>query len=786
MKITRRSLLVASGASAALAIGWVVWPRRHGAGWTADVDEHVLNAFVKLGKDGRVTVAVPQAEMGQGIWSGLAQILASELGADWKTVAVEPAPLGPDYANRGMTADMTAEMSGAMRAVAEWAAGRVVQYFDLQVTGGSTSVRGFEAPLRAAGAVAREMLCRAAARRWNVSWTDCDTANGFVTHKANRLAFADVAAEAAQFDPPSSPTLREGPGPYLSGQSVLRLDIPSKTDGTAIFGADVRLPGMMYAAIAQGPIGAKRLGINRTRLPVGCRIVEQPGFVAVVADGWWAARTGLEALEIRYSLPANPAGPWIEASYKGALENPGTEVLVEGDATAVLDAPGTLSADYTLPFLAHACMEPMTATARIKDGKCEIWAPTQSASFANWAVARTLGLEETDVTIFPTLLGGGFGRKVEHDAVVQAALIAKAVDRPVQLIWSREEDFGHDVWRPAVAARVRGLARSGTDGTGIDALEIRLAAPDISAGFAARNAPAMAGDPKASAGALEGAGDMPYAIEAIRLEHALVESPVPLGFWRSVGHSYTSFICESFIDELAHAAGAEPGAFRLALLKDQPRHAAVLRAAINASGGLGREEGENGRNLGRGVALWSCFGSIVAQVAEVETIPNQLPRVTQVWAAIDCGRMINPDSVRAQVESGIIYGLTAALHGRASFQQGEAEQRNFDASPLVDLATAPRVEVVLIRSTEAPGGVGEPGTPPIAPAVANAVFAASGLRVRSLPFQPMPPSRTGTTPPPNPATEPLVDSNPAANTPADTRIEGEPAPAAPKRAGAGA
>ncbi|MEY2882780.1 MAG: hypothetical protein RL490_504, partial [Pseudomonadota bacterium] len=373
MAVTRRSLLIAAGAGAGLAIGWAVWPRSRQANWAVGEGETALNAFLKIGTDGRVVVAVPQAEMGQGVWSGLAQIAADELGADWNAVGVETAPLGPAYGNKGMLIDQVGGMPAAFRGAAGWAGGKVIEYFDFQLTGGSTSTRGFETPLRHAGAAGREMLCRAAARRWGVDWQDCDTKGGFVIHQANRLAFADVVKDATAEDAPSSPTLRTTA--QLSGKPLLRLDIPSKTDGSARFGADVRLPGMMYAAIRHDPFGATRSGFDRSRLPKTARLVEGPDFIAVVADGWYAAKMALDDVTPTYKAAAKPAGPWIEAGLKAALGTAGAVVKDEGDVAAA-SAKGAVTADYTLPFLAHACMEPMTATARIDDGKVEVWAPT--------------------------------------------------------------------------------------------------------------------------------------------------------------------------------------------------------------------------------------------------------------------------------------------------------------------------------------------------------------------------------------------------------------------------
>ena len=722
MAVTRRSLLIAAGAGTGLAIGWAVWPRARQLHWAVGDGETALNAFLKIGADGRVVVAVPQAEMGQGVMSGFAQIVADELGADWNAVGVEPAPLGPDYGNKGMLIDATGGMPAAFRGAAGWAGGKVVEYFDFQITGGSTSTRGFEGPLRHAGAAAREMLCRAAARRWGVDWQDCDTRDGFVIHMANRLAFADVVADAGTEDAPSSPTLRTTP--QLSGKPLLRLDIPSKTDGSARFGADVRMPGMMYAAIRHDPFGATRSGVDRAGLPVSARLVEGPDFIAVVADGWYAAKTALEAVKPAYTAAAKPAGPWIEAGLKAVLAGAGTIVKDEGDVTRA-HAKGAVTADYSLPFLAHACMEPMTATVRIDNGKIEIWAPTQSVTLSTWAAARALGVDESAVTVYPTLLGGGFGRKIENDAIVAAALIARAAGRPVQLIYSREEDFGRDRWRPAVAARLNGAATA----TGVTAWDAHIAVPDVAASVVGRNLPALPHTPATGAAAIEGSVALPYAIANLRVAHSLADCPVPIGFWRSVGHSFSGFLTESFIDELAHAAGADPGAFRLAMLQDAPRHAAVLRAVLAAAGPLGQQS----PGVGRGVALVESFGSIVAEVAEVVVTPDGL-RVPRVWAAVDCGRVINPDTVRAQIESGINYGLSAALHGRVTFADGEAVERNFDTHPVLMLAEAPVIEVTIIASTENPGGIGEPGTPPIAPAVANALFAATGQRRRDLPL----------------------------------------------------
>lgn len=743
MAITRRKLFVATGVGAGLLLGWVAWPRKHPVSWTAGQDEHLLNAWVKIGLDGRVTIAAPQAEMGQGIWSGMAQILADELGADWRTVGVEPAPLAAAYVNLFIATEPLSNLSDTMRTIAQWTARRVVEYFEMQLTGGSSSIRGFEAPLRAAGATAREMFCRAAAARWSVSWEDCDTENGFVIHKANRLSFAELAAEAARIDPPSEPTLRPMPADgkgRLTGKPLLRLDIPSKVDGTARFGADVRLPGMGHAAVRQGPLGATRKAVDKSRLPAGCLVVEEPDFVAVVADNWWQARQGLESLDISYTPAETPAGDWIEAALANAVENPGQlptkQVRAEGGAMSLITAPveTTITAEYSLPYLAHACMEPMTATARLEEGRCEVWAPVQSLTLATWAAARTLDIPDEKVIVYPTFLGGGFGRKIENDAISQVVRIAKKAGRPVQLVWSREEDLAHDKFRPAARARLAARLTGKDLDTRIEALAARLAVQDLGTDVVKRNLPKIAGDHKPGGNAFEGMMRMPYAIPAVGLEHVLIDAPVPVGFWRSVGHSYTAFMMESFMDELAEKAGLDPLAFRLLHLQDQPRHTNVLRTLSTTAGPPGGTANGDGSISGAGLALWESFGSIVAILAEVVVKKDAPVKVIRLNIAADCGRVINPDSVKAQLESAALYGLTAALQGEISFEDGEARQRNFDTYPLLDMASSPQVEIMLIESDAAPGGAGEIGTPPVAPAVANALVAARQARRRKLPL----------------------------------------------------
>lgn len=735
LKSTRRAFLIGGGAAVGLAIGYAVWPRERALNLKARKGETIVNGWLKIGTDGRVVVLVPQAEMGQGVYTALPQILADELGADWKMVAVEPAPLHPIYANRLLMQGGAEALPSMLQGIGRWAIAEFAEWTALQVTGGSTSVRAFYDTLRQAGAAAREMLCKAAADLWDVDWQDCDTANGMVHYKANRVRFAEIAARAAEQDPPFEPRLREPGKGGILGRSAPRIDIPSKTDGSARFGTDVRLPNMVYAAVRSGPVGATRL----TRLDAsGLRgrpgiidTVQGDGWYAVVADTWWGARKGLDAVKASFATDGRlAASGWIDqALRKAAADGEGQAFRDEGDAPGVLSEGSVVRADYFVPFLAHACLEPMTATARVADGRAEIWAPTQSASLAVWGVARALDIDDEAVTVYPTLLGGGFGRKAEADACVQAALIARQVKRPVQLIWTREEDFAQDRFRPAAAARLQ--AKLDADKR-IAAWHGRIAVPSVSNSFMGRTFPSMAGggDPAPEPSAIEGAADLPYAIPAIRVEHVDVPVPVPLGYWRSVGHSYTAFFVESFVDELAYAAGTDPLTFRLRMMADRPRHAAVLKMAASRGGLLGGASDGGAR----GIAIHECFGSIVAQVAEVEVDPETGLQVKRVTCVIDCGRVVNPDIVKAQMEGGIIFGLSAALHGAIGFDQGRAVQSNFDSYPLLSMAETPEIEVIIMPSDAPPGGVGEPGVPPIAPAVANALFAATGVRVRDLPF----------------------------------------------------
>lgn len=722
-RATRRAVLVGAAATVGLGIGWLVWPRNWPLPDLGSDGEVMLNAWVRIAPSGEVTVALPQAEMGQGALSGLAQVLAGELGADWRRMAVEPSPFHPAYAAVGMAARGTAGLPPVLRDIARAAGTTAIRRLNLHLTGGSSSIPNYFDVMREVGATARALLVGAAARAWGVSPEALDTRDGFVFYKANRMSFAE-AMKAVDPDDAARARLRETPD-LLVGKPLARLDLPPKVDGSARFGADVRLPGMVFAAIRHGPAGNGRL--VSASAPAGVMLVKGPNWVAATGVTTHEARRALEAVEARFATDGAAAGPFIDRLLDDALAGDGGgEVAGHGDVATALGAT-PLVADYGVPFLAHACMEPMVATARVEGGRVELWGPTQSRTIAVMDVARALDLDQDQVTVHPTLLGGGFGRKAEADHFIEAALIARAIGKPVQLQWSREEDFAADMWRPAARARLRGAL----DAQGrIAAFDVRIAVPSVSASFLARNLPMLPASPQAaSASAIEGADAIPYATPAFRAVHVPVVQPVPLGFWRSVGHSFSAFFVESFIDELAAAAGRDPLRFRLAHLAGAPHHAAVLKSVAD----LSRWDDPAPAGLARGVALHESFGSIVATVVEAG-VRDGAVIVPRVFVAVDCGRAVNPDSVRAQLEGATIQGLDAALQGRATFADGMAVERNFDTYPLLGLDRSPVVVARIVGSDRPIGGMGEPGLPPAAPALANALAAATGIRARRLPL----------------------------------------------------
>jgi isoquinoline 1-oxidoreductase beta subunit len=731
--ISRRQILAGGGLGVGLLVAWAAWPRRHVPNLVAAPGETIFNAFLKIGEDGHIVVVVPQAEYGQGVFTTLPQIVADELGADWRTIAVEPAPVNPLYANRLLATQMAGDLAPE---AFDWAAADYATRSAMMMTGGSTSVRAFEAPMRQAAATARVMLCEAAAARWGIAWESCDTQAGFVIADSRRLRFGELAAEAAAQDIPAQLPMRVATENRLTGQSLPRLDIPSKIDGSANFAGDVRLPDMLYASIRQGPIGDSRLvavdkaAADRIRGVVA--VVENPRWVAAVATNWWAANRALDAMAPRFETTDGLVDDAsIDAALARALdEGDGDRIAARGDlATSFRDATVHV-ADYSVAPAAHAAIETMTATADWSRDTLELWIPTQAPTAARAAAARALAIDETRVVVHPVLIGGSFGRALECDAAAQVAILARQMKRPVQLVWSRVEDIVHDKFRPP--ARARMTARLTATG-GIDGWQAKIAAPASGHEIARRvladqTAAKLLTGPDGSA--VSGAVP-PYAIANVAIDHHPADIGLPSGYWRSAADSYTAFFTESFIDELARLGQSEPFSYRMAMLGGSPRLAHCLSTAAALAGWQG-----GGVGSGQGIACHSSRGSHVAVVADARIEGAGKIVVDRIVAVADVGRLINPDIVRQQIEGGVIFGMAAALGASTGFERGLTTARRLSDFGLPTLADMPDLTIELVASDEAPGGVSEVAVPPVAPAIANALFAASGRRLRSLPLRP--------------------------------------------------
>jgi isoquinoline 1-oxidoreductase beta subunit len=665
------------------------------------------HAYIRIDRDDRIVLLMPRAEMGQGTYTALSMLLAEELEVGLDQISVEPAP--PD--NRLYSDPVNGE----------------------QVTGTSATIMGFYDPLRQAGAAARTMLVSAAAKRWGVEASACRAERGTVVHAASgrQARYGDLAAAAEKLPVPNQVRLKDPKDFKLVGKPVKRLDTPDKVAGRARFGIDMRLPGMKIATVAACPVfGGKLAHVDDTKAKAvkGVRqIVRLDDAVAVVADHMGAAKKGLEALEIAWNEGPNArlGSADLAGTLAAAAAKPGAVSTRDGDfAKAFGAAARKLDAVYELPFLAHAPMEPINCTVHVTGSGCEIWVGTQAPVRAREAAARAAGLPADKVAVHAQLIGGGFGRRLFVDFIEQAVRIGKHVEGPVKIIWTREEDIRHDTYRPGYRDRLS----AGLDADGLPvAWHHRVAGSSVSA----RWDPSSVKDGLDSDAVDSAAGS--YDLPNVLIDYVREDAPhIPTGWWRGVGPTHNAFPVESFIDELAAAAGQDPVAYRRRLLGKAPRLAAVLDLAAAKAGWTAQPP----PGQGRGVSVLASFGSFLAQIVELAVRPDGTVRVTRVVCAADCGRMVNPDTVRAQLEGGIIFGLTAALYGEITFDRGRVVQGNFDSYRMLRIDEAPAIEIHLVESDEAPGGIGEPGTATIAPAVANAIYAATGKRLRRLPIDP--------------------------------------------------
>jgi isoquinoline 1-oxidoreductase subunit beta len=743
-RVSRRSLLVGAGAAGGLALAWVVWPRSYAVNVATAPDENLFNAFLKIASDGRVIVVVPQCEMGQGVTTLLPQIIADELGADWRTIAVEPAPISPNYANlllvdgdneavtpRALLPDMLGD-------VRSWTRREYAERHAMMLTAGSSSVQMFEGPCRAAAAQARAMLMMAAATRWDADWQACDTEGGFVTLGAQKLRFGDLASAAAAMTPPAEPQYRAGAAEPLYGEELTRLDAPAKVDGSMNYAGDIRLPGMVYAAIRQGPVGDTRLkSINKAaglKSPDLLHYVQTEHWIATVARNWWAANRALDRFAPVFETAGKPvSSKAIDVALDTALKSDGWRIVQRGDVATAFAGRRLLSSDYRVAPALHAPIETRTATAAPDGSRLRVWVATQAPAQCRAAIAAATGRDEASITLFPMPAGGSFGIALDHSAAVQAAVIAQTIDKPVQLVWSRAEEIMRDLPRPPAAAH---LTASLNTAGGIDALAVKIAVPSVchevrerlvsnARPYAAQSAAAGRSDAGAVGGAVP-----PYAIPNVSVDHFPADIGLPTGRWRGNADSYTCFFVESFVDELAKRAVTDPLSYRMAMLSGAPD---VARCLISATTLGGWEGGVP--EAAQGLACHSMRGSHIALMATATMGPKGL-RVTQLVAAVDCGRIVNPAVARQQIEGGLIFGLAAAVGATTEYVGGVASARKLGQLGLPRLSHCPEITVELLESDREPGGIGELAVPVVAPAIANALAAATGRRIRTLPLSP--------------------------------------------------
>jgi len=702
--ISRRNFLKVSATGGAVLFSVCIPGLRGAATLEAANGVFEPNVWVKIGADDSTTITLSMLEMGQGVMTSMPMLVAEELDLDWNKVKTVWAPADPRYGNPNF--------GGA------------------QLTAGSNSVRGMWKLLREAGASARSMLITAAAQTWNVPENTCTTDKGEVIHAASnrRLRYGALVDKAAVVPVPKTVSLKSPKDFKIAGKSLPRLDIPEKVNGTAGFGLDVQRPGMLIARVVRCPVfGGKVASFNADKakaLPGVRNVVKISSGIAVVADNYWAASKGVEALVVTWDegplKTLNSAD--IMKKYVALAEQPGKVARNDGDAPIALKGNAkSIERSFELPFLAHATMEPMNCTADVRANSCDVWVPTQGQTASHEAAMAASGLKADAVSIHTTYLGGGFGRRGEADFVTDAVETSKAVGKPVKVVWTREDDMQHDYYRPVTYLKMSGaLDASGKPTVFMQRIvqqsllkKLGSLPPD--------------GVDRIS---VDGSATLPYDIPNIRVEYTETDPGIPYGFWRSVGCSVQGYVVEAFIDEMAKAAGKDPYQFRRDLLGKQPRHRAVLDLVAEKSGWT--KPLPAGR--GRGIAMMEAFGSILAQVAEV-SVTNNAVKVHKVWCAVDCGWVINPDTVKAQMEGGTLFGLTAALKGEITIQNGRVVQRHFNDYPVIRHNEAPEVEVHLVSSTETPGGIGEPSTAIAAGALVNAVAAVTGKRIYKLPIR---------------------------------------------------
>lgn len=709
--INRRTLVKGAAASSAGLVIAFHLPaglgKRSDTAFAAAADSTAINTWLRIAPDGLITIYVARAEMGQGIYTAMPMLIAEELEADWSKIRVEPSPSAAPFNYTGSP---------------------------VEVTGGSASVSSLWDVLSRIGATARTLLIAAAANDWGVSASECRAERSMVLHTKSdkKAAFGDLAAKAAAISLDTVPKdlpLKKSVDYKIVGQEIKRLDTPAKVVGAPLFGIDVDLADMVHAAVRTSPVfggDIANFAALQAKTPKGVTLVKIPGGVAAVAAGHWAAQQAVDALKISWTKgkTEGQSDASIEKKLRAALKKKKNPVaFASGDATkAMKGATRKVDAEYTTPYLAHTPMEPLNCTALVKDGGAELWVGTQSHTLTKIMASKHLGVPLDKIIVHTTYLGGGFGRRAESDMVIQALEVAKATGKPAKVIWSREEDIQHDFYRPASV--IQFSAGLGSDGSPV-AFKAAISSSSILERWA------IFGGVKDGIDftSVEGIRDIKYACDHQRIECALSDIGVPVGFWRSVGSSHNGFFLESFVDEMAHAAKQDPYTYRRVLLAKHPRFVAVLDSVASLSGW------EKPRAQGRfqGIAVHESFGTVVAQVAEISIEAGRV-KVHKVWVSVDCGRHVNPDTVTAQMESGVVYGLSAALRGQITIEKGRVKESNFHDYSMLRPDEMPEIIVQIMKNNEAPSGVGEPGTPPIAPAVANAIFAATGKRLRSLPL----------------------------------------------------